>query len=120
MTPTPSPSHSAATPLWTWINPACGLFEFATVEDLKNAVIRGQIPPETPVWCNAPGCQSIPAKFATLPWTLHRPGGLPPVRLDLASLQERHLAGALPADCKLGQEGHTPPELIFGPAVTRG
>jgi hypothetical protein len=113
--PTPSAPSS---PLWTWTNPACGLFEFATLEDLKSAVTAGRIPPEAPVWRNAPGCQSVPASFTTMPWTLHRPGA-PAVKLDLASLQERHLAGALPPGAKLGQQGNILPELIFGPVSAR-
>ena len=117
--PTP-PSKPSTEPLWAWTNPACGLFEFATLEDLKAAVTAGRIPADTPVWRNAPGCQSIPAHFATMPWTVHRPGGLPAVKLDLASLQERHMAGALPPGTKLGQQGNIAPELIFGPASSRG
>ena len=113
--PTPNPSSS---PLWTWTNPTCGLFEFATLEDLKTAVNAGRVPSDAPVWRNAPGCQSVPAGFTTMPWTLHRPGA-PAVKLDLASLQERHLAGALPSGSTLGQQGNILPEHIFGPTPVK-
>lgn len=116
----PVPPSSTASPLWTWVNPACGLFEFATAADLRAAVLTDRIAPDTPVWRDAPGCQTIPARFTTMPWTLHRGDGLPPVQLEFGSLQERHLAGALPPEAKLGREAEVSPEIIFGPVPTRG
>jgi hypothetical protein len=99
--------------LWAWTNPKCGLFEFATVEDFRTALTKGLLAPDALVWRNAPECQSIPARFLTVPWTLHRPGAAPE-KLDFVVLQRRYLAGELAPGSRLGQDGKTEPERIFG------
>ena len=111
--PTSPLAASASSPLWAWTNPACGLFEFGTLEDLRAALSRGAIDPDSLVWRNAPGGQSIPARFLTVPWTLCRPGAAPE-KLDFAVLQRRFLAGELPPGSKLGQDGAIEPGQIFG------
>lgn len=110
----PFPQPSVAR-LWAWTNPACGLFEFSSLSDLSSAAASGRIPPETLVWRNSPGCQSIPARFLSVPWTLHLPGGRPSEKISFEALQERYFAGSLPPGSKLGQQGNLEPETIFGP-----
>jgi hypothetical protein len=48
-----------------------------------------------------------------VPWTLHRPGAAPE-KLDFVVLQRRYLAGELAPGSRLGQDGKTEPERIFG------
>jgi len=102
-------------PLWTWTNPACGLSEFAPLEDFRAGLAAGRISPDTQIWRNAPGCQSIPARFIAVVWTLNRPG-FPAEKVEFTQLQTRYLTGQLPAGAKLGQEGNIAPESIFGTA----
>ena len=108
-------SKPSSAPLWTWINAGCGLFEFGTIEDFRAGLASGRLEENTPIWRNAPGCHSIPARFLSVPWTVHRPGGVPAEKVDFAMLQRRFLSGQLPAGSKLGQDGAILPEQIFGP-----
>jgi len=100
-------------PLWTWTNPACGIYEFATLQDLRAGLAAGRISPETQIWRNAPNCQSIPARFVAVAWTVQRPG-LPVEKVDFAQLQTRYLSRQLPAGTKLGQDGNTAPKASLG------
>jgi hypothetical protein len=113
--PPPAPTP---TPLWTWTNAACGLFEFGALEDFRAALATGRLTAETLIWRNSPGCQSIPARFVSVPWTLHRPGAAPE-KVDFATLQHRYFTGLLPPTSKLGQDGAISPEQIFGPRPAR-
>lgn len=112
------PPSSPSAPLWAWTNPACGLFEFGTLEDFRAGLASGRLAADTLIWRNSPACQSIPARFVSVPWTLHRPGAAPE-KVDFATLQRRYLTGLLPPTSKLGQDGSISPEQIFGPRVGR-